>query len=147
MLSASGCMLPIHAHLSREGTPQPGALGRSRRHTDCRSLGREPLAMPGNCFMGSRRRDVRHCGTPQMLPGGTSFGRLACSISHSRPVRGLPLLFGTPQPGALGRSRRHTDAGALGGSLWQCQATVLWDPEGDVPGDVRCDVRHCLADV
>ena len=32
--------------------------------------------------------------------------------------------------------------GALGVSLWQCQATVLWAPEGDVPGDVRCDVRH-----
>ena len=27
-------------------------------------------------------------------------------------------------------------AGALGVSLWQCQATVLWAPEGDVPGDV-----------
>ena len=33
-------------------------------------------------------------------------------------------------------------AGALGVSLWQRQATVLWDPKGDVPGDVRCHVRH-----
>ena len=24
----------------------------------------------------------------------------------------------------------------------QCQATVLWDPEGDVPSNVRGDVRH-----
>ena len=47
-----GCML-----LTR--TPQPGALGRSRWHTDCRSLGSEPLAMPGNCFMGSRRQRAR----------------------------------------------------------------------------------------
>ena len=48
----SGCMLPTR-------TLQPGALGRSRWHTDCRSLGSEPLAMPGNCFMGSRRRRAR----------------------------------------------------------------------------------------
>ena len=27
-------------------------------------------------------------------------------------------------------------------SFWQCQATVLWDPEGNVPGNVRGDVRH-----
>ena len=45
---AAAAAFCLHAHLSR-----------SRWHTDCRSLGSEPLAMPGNCFMGSRRRRSR----------------------------------------------------------------------------------------
>ena len=48
---------PLRLHSAQHTSAR--ALGRSRWHTDWRSLGSEPLAMPGNCFMGSRRRRAR----------------------------------------------------------------------------------------
>ena len=102
-------------HLSREpwdgaaGIQIAGALGGSLWQCQATVLW-DPDDVPGDV-----RCDVRHCGTPQVLPGGTIFGRLmAFSISHSRPVRGLPLLF-------------------------------LWASEGNVPGDVRHFGRPRLA--
>ena len=91
-----GCMLPTC-------TPQPGALGRSPWHTDCRSLGGDPSGNARQLFYG--------------LPKAT------CQAT-------LPRAF--PEPLA------HSCTAALPGlCLWQCEATVLWAPEGDVPGDVR----------
>ena len=115
-------------------TPQPGG------YTSAGSLGTEPQAYrlpePWEGASGNARQ--LFYGIPKAtcqvtsgvtsgivaplkcFPAGQVFGRLmAFSISHSRPVRGLPLLFGTPQPGALGRSRRHTDWEGASGNARQ----------------------------
>ena len=74
---------------------------------------------------GNVRGDVRHFAWlhPPALVGRNRW----CCLLPRKPPR-------LHWPGIAGRN--------LTPSFWQCQATVLWDPEGNVPGNVRGDVRH-----
>ena len=67
-----------------------------------------------------------------MNGGSTCFQPAAACCLYTHTSAGRVHLSREPWDGAAGIQI----AGALGGSLWQCQATVLWDPEGVTSGIV-----------
>ena len=144
-----------------ETTPSctPLRLHAAYMHTSAGSLGTEPSGNARQLFYGLPK------ATCQVTSGVTSDILVGCTppvpttlVGRNRWCRMLPRkpprlhaaaaacclhahlsrkpwdgAAGTQIAGALGVSLWQCQA--LGVSLWQCQATVLWAPEGDVPGE------------
>ena len=129
-LHAAAAACCLHAHLSRE--PRQLFYGLPKAN------------VPGDVRCDVVRCDVRHFGwlhPPPFRPLlWAEIDGVVCYPGNPPLARSRSLHAHLSR--SLGSEPRHTDCRSLGSEPLAMPGAVLWAPKGNVPGDVRCDLKH-----